>query len=385
MTSAVDLVNSMFPDLDLEDGRKEISESICAWLKLLDDDVTNYDAMKICGLLLVKLGQFSDAIILLQTSNELSPVMNLAIVMSYCYAMEGQLEEAEDSLPNISSNTLRSNPWFHFTCGVLHELQCTFDEAMENFHMALEVSNSSDQSATKVHVHYAIGRIHARTCNFESALEYYKKVFDNSPADHGISLTELHSNVGDISLLSGHSLLAKHHFQEVLKSDSSHVNALRKLAWIEGKEEGTESRATEKILKALETSEEAETYEILGHMHLRKGHLKLAERAFREGVLQNPGCDTLLCSLGITLFRQYRFHEAIVEYLHAIQIYPQNAEAWYMVGIVNSLCGRPKSAAEAFHKSIIFVSDNMQLIARVAMFGHTILEMNENDNDSGMS
>ncbi len=145
-----------------------------------------------------RLGQFEQAVENLQTSlkYEADP-LSVMLEKAATYRYASNLDAAEKELKNCA-NFQNVNAEYHYQHARLQEAQGLYDEAMENYKVALELF--PDHQKALFHLAYRCD-LHG---NEEAAIDYYKQIVSTAPVyvNALINLAVLYEDMGEFNKAS---------------------------------------------------------------------------------------------------------------------------------------------------------------------------------------
>jgi Flp pilus assembly protein TadD len=206
--------------------------------------------------------------------------------------------------------TLARNPgcWMaHNNLGVLLRNQGRREEAIEHYHMAIQINPNHFDALDN------LGVVLADEGRFDEAIENYQKAIQINP-DYFDALNNL-----------GVALAAKGRFDEAIENYQKAI------------------RINPNYFKALSN---------LGVALASRGRFDEAIKHLRKAIQINPDYFEALSNLGLVLAAQGQFDEAIENYRKAIQINPNSLGALSNLGVALAARGQFDEAIKSFRKAI---------------------------------
>jgi len=181
----------------------------------------------------------------------------------------------------------------------------------------------------------------------EKGISYYREGFLNKAEKYFQSLIDSTTNekekvvaytyLGIIALDLEKYPLAKHYFTQALKFDESYLPAIVNLAITEYRL-GNLDEAYELSKKAKKIAPEDALVAILtGNIIMNIKGAKEAENEFRKGVESEPNEPVARYNLAISLIRQGKTQEAILELQHFLELFPNHALTANVLGLLGQI------------------------------------------------
>ncbi|GAF89942.1 unnamed protein product, partial [marine sediment metagenome] len=145
-----------------------------------------------------RLGQFEQAIENLQASLKYeADTLSVTLEKAATYRYAANFDAAEKELKNCA-NFQNVNAEYHYQLARLHEARGLYDEAMENYKVALELS--PDHQKALFHLAYRCDLYG----NEEAAIDYYKQIVSTAPVyvNALINLAVLYEDMGEFNKAS---------------------------------------------------------------------------------------------------------------------------------------------------------------------------------------
>jgi protein O-mannosyl-transferase len=229
------------------------------------------------------------------------------------------------NMETLWRTTLARNPdcWMaHSNLGLLLKNQGHIEEAIEHYHLALQIAPNAWDALND------LGVALADKGQFDEAIEYYHKSLQIDP-----NLFAVQNNLG-------HALAAEGRFDE----------------------------AIEYYRKALQISPNfSDALNNLGNALAARGRFDEAIDNYRKAVQVNPDFSEALNNLGVALATRGRFDEAIDNYRKAIQINPNDCDALNNLGMALAAKGRFDEAIENYRKAIQINSNRPETFFHLGM------------------
>jgi tetratricopeptide (TPR) repeat protein len=192
----------------------------------------------------------------------------------------------------------------------------------------------------------ALGMVYLKEQHYSEAIEFFKKALESDPGN------------GDAHLYLGVSYMDTH-FLELAEPElrtavslsplsSNARNALGKLYLGEGRT----AEAEEQFRRSVEIEPNLMGYEKLALIHWHGGHVRAAERDWREAHRLAPNDSSILNDLGLVCAKQGRYTEAVSFFRKAIELEPDDPNPHLNLGIAYGKTGQNASAETEFRTAL---------------------------------
>jgi len=192
----------------------------------------------------------------------------------------------------------------------------------------------------------ALGMVYLKEQHYSEAIEFFKKALESDPGNG-----DAHLYLG-VSYMDTHSLeLAEPELRTAVSLSplsSNARNALGKLYLGEGRM----AEAEEQFRRSVEIEPNLMGYEKLALIHWHGGHVKAAERDWREAHRLAPNDSSILNDLGLVCAKQERYAEAVSFFRKAIELQPDDPNPHLNLGIAYGKTGQNASAETEFRTAL---------------------------------
>ena len=283
------------------------------WLeKVIEQDPGNPKAAFLRANALLTLGENEIAKETLEDINETNPDhIPTRVALADLYLLDQDLDKAEEQLRE-AANIQKNNPQLLHDLGYILKRKKNYEEALGMFFQALELSpNKFEQYSEIGDTFVAMGKP-------EIAIQYLRKAnqLDRTNTLVCYNLSRAYLDLGRYELSIAASKGALQHDPEMENGRANlGLNATLHLGWA----------------------------------YLNSGRLKEAEQCFRKNLqLMAPTYE----NLGRSLLRQERFEECLQCFERAVELDPENAMYWNLVGNAHSELKQWDEAQKMTEKAI---------------------------------
>lgn len=224
--------------------------------------------------------------------------------------------------------SLRNNPndpVAYKNLGIAYEAQQGYAEAIAQYQKAIELDPKY------AHAYNNLGQVFARQRRYDEAIQQFRKVIAIDPM-----YARAHNGLGHVYYAKKQYSEAIEQFQRAIEIDPQYLNAYANL----GNSYYAQQRYPEAIAKyqkALELNpKDAHAYANLGNVYFAQKRYEESIRLYERAIeLDSKKTDVayLLNNLGRAYFAQQRYAKAIEQYQRAIELDPQQALAYYSLGL----------------------------------------------------
>lgn len=167
------------------------------------------------------------------------------------------------------------------------------------------------------------------------AEKHFQSIIDNS--DNNQEKTIAYTFLGIISLDLEKYILAKHYFTQALKFNDKYLPAIVNLAITEYRL-GNIDNAYEHAVKAKTIAPDDSLVSILtGNILMNIKGAQEAEKEFRKGIESEPEDAVARYNLAISLLRQGKTQEAILELQHFLELFPSHTLTPNVLGLLGQI------------------------------------------------
>lgn len=255
-------------------------------------------------------------------------------------------------------DTLVKNPdcWMaHNNLGVWLKNQGRIEEAMEQYHMAIQGSPDFFEALDNLGVALvAEGRL-------DEAIDSYHQALQISP----LYFTAL-NNLGVALAAKGRFDEAIHNYRQVIQINPNFADGYYNLG-VALAAKGQSDQAIKYYRQALQLNpSHSQAHYNLGIALVAKGRLDEAIENYRQAIQIKPDFSEALDNLGIALADMGRLDEAITNFSKTIHINPDHFKAHYNLGLVLAAQGRFEEAIDNFRQAVRLNPDFPQAMNRLA-------------------
>ncbi|TVM03866.1 MAG: hypothetical protein CV087_03085 [Candidatus Brocadia sp. WS118] len=239
------------------------------------------------------------------------------------------------------------NPNYYDNLGLVYYENRHYSEAVAEFKKALKINSVIP------FIHNNLGNTYKETGDFKRALAEYKTAIELDPA-----FADAHNNLGIVHMRMERYEDAMVEFETALRLNPKLANAHNNLG-IAHAQKGNYVRALDELNKAVALGfDNADVHNNLAGVHLTRGSTDRAIRELKRALQYNSKDSNAHCNLGNAYISKGMENEGISELKEAIKYNPTDGEIYYYLGNALYRKGDYEAAADAFHQSIHYQTNN---------------------------
>lgn len=304
------------------------------------------------GLLKIRMGKQTDGIKDLEIAadnNDLQAILTLADIAKKendTEALEKYLKMAAELKPDLFMSELY--------LGDIYVDKQEYDKALQSYMQAIpQMENGAQKTAFLKNV----GSLAIEIKDYETAVEIYQMAIESTPDD-----SQLYYLAGYSAFLFGDLEEAQSFYDEGVKLYPEYA-MLRKLSANNLLMLGSFDRALDVLALIDPVERDIDYYIILSNIYTEKDDVSSAERALKEGLVENPISIELLISLAVVYDKSENFSEAEAVLLRALEIESDNPSVLNFLGYMYADKNVKLNEAEGFiDRALEFEPDNYAFI-----------------------
>jgi predicted TPR repeat methyltransferase len=303
------------------DGR--LDEAKSAYLRLLDVDNQNVEALHYLGILYAEEGDLENAEHFLVKAIELNPHdLSLCLHLANVYKARKNYDKAVHILQQV----IQSNPKFaaaYNNLGTVYDAQMQWDAAIQSYYTAI------DSQPNYVDAYYNLGLALIKAKRFSEAMNTYQSLLELAPEHLGsrfqlgrlfMQQNKYQEAIDQLSIIENEHPL---HFE----TQSNLATSFLKLGWL--------SQAKTHYLKALNVKpEDVQVLFNLGVIATRTGSIADAIEFYTRALNQDANIYEAHNNVGVAFLSVKNREKALQHFREALRIQPDNKSLQHTINIL---------------------------------------------------
>jgi tetratricopeptide (TPR) repeat protein len=382
-----------FTIASIAESMDDLDRASSVYEQILNRSPRNVQALSQLGALFRSRDQFAKANELFERAIAIDATLgDVHGAMGHCYLMLDDLERAFQSYQlALNHLTNPSEPKLWYGIGILYDRWACYDNAEAAFNAALRNDPQFEKAGE---IYFRLGIIYKQQAKWEDSLRCFQKILSKPPSP--LNELDVQFQIGHCHEQQGNFPMAKLAYEEILSVDSNHAKALQQLGWLchvmsqaskgspksdegeseeskaEGPKEANESaNDDERAVELLDRSarldpQNAQTYYLLGRVHMAHKRYNAAHDAYQQAVYRDPRNPSFWCSIGVLYFQIRQYRDALDAYSRAIRINPRLSEVWYDLGTLYEACNNQlNDALDAYERASSLDPNNPHIRQRL--------------------